>query len=128
MDNQPQEPITGEARALDEELERFRRQADAIDPYRYRRRKRMMAAVALGALLAGLVYVILAAIDQARNPCERVRDYVCGLDAKSVDCQSYEGIVRESVEDQSAMARSAIRQQCETRINRLLLDKGIKVP
>ena len=122
------EPITGEARALDEELERFRRQSEkSFEPLKQRRRNRMMSAIALGALGAGLVYVVLNAIDQARNPCQRVRDHFCATAPQSLDCKSYESILQESTEDPSAMARSAIRQQCETRITRLKEDQGIKV-
>jgi hypothetical protein len=111
-----------------EELEQIRREAAAIDPYRYRRRNRALAAIALGALGAGLVYVVLYAIDQARNPCERVQDYYCRRDAASVDCKNYQNIAKESVEEESAMARSTIRHHCDKHIERLKLDEGITVP
>jgi hypothetical protein len=127
MDDEPQEPVTGEARALDEELERLHRSRDDFDPVRHRRRNRMLAAIGVGALAAGLVYVVLAAFDQARNPCQRVRDYFCALDGKSAACQSYQSILQESIEETSPMARGAIRQQCQTRIERLKIDEGIKV-
>jgi hypothetical protein len=127
MDDQHEEPITGEARALDEELERFRHQPGDFDPARHRRRNRLLVAIGVGALGAGLVFVVLTAFDQARNPCQRVRDHFCGLNPQSAPCKSYESILQESIEETSPMARSAIRQQCETRINRLKIDDGIKV-
>ena len=126
-EEEPQERITGEARALDEELEAYRRKGDTFDAVRHRRRNRILAAVGVGALGAGIVYVVLAAFDQARNPCQRVRDYYCGQAAKSPTCETYESILRESVEDTSAAARGAIRHQCATRITRLKADEGVEV-
>jgi hypothetical protein len=120
-----------EREAMDKEFEDFeklRREADAIDPYRYRRRNRILAAIGLGALGAGLVFVIIEAVDSARNPCDRMRDYFCRVDAKSQDCQSYVGIARDSREEESKMARQAILHQCDTRIRLLKRDEGIKVP
>ena len=110
-----------------EDLERIRQEAAAIDPYRYRRRRRAMAAVGLGMLAAGLVWVVLEAVDKARNPCERVMNYFCGKDPKSLDCTSYQGLHRDSVEEGPQM-RGNIRHQCATRIQRLEQDDGIKVP
>ncbi|HEY0709351.1 MAG TPA: hypothetical protein VGG33_21255 [Polyangia bacterium] len=111
-----------------EELEQIRREAAQIDPYRYRNRKRIFAAVALGALMAGLTFVVIEAIDVARNPCERVRDHYCKQDAASANCKTYGGVFEESVEETSSMARSSIRHQCETHIKRLKLDEGVEVP
>jgi hypothetical protein len=111
-----------------EELEQIRREAAQIDPYRYRRRNRTLAAIGLGALAAGLVFVVLEAFDKARNPCDRMRDYLCKLDGKSQDCQSYIGIAEDSKHEESKMARQAILHQCDTRIRLLKRDEGIKVP
>jgi hypothetical protein len=111
-----------------EELEQIRREADSIDPYRYRNRRRIFGAIVMGAVLAGVVFVIFEAIDVARNPCERVRDHYCKQDAKSLNCTTYTGVFEESVEDTSPMARSSIRHQCETHIKRLKLDENIEVP
>jgi hypothetical protein len=124
---QAEEPSTGEARALDDEIESYRKKGDGIDIYKYRRRNRALAAVGIGALGAGIVYVVMTGVDQARNPCQRVRDYYCGQDAKSTACATYDSILHESVEDSSPAARGAIRYQCETRIKRLAADEGIKI-
>lgn len=110
-----------------EELEQIRREADSIDPYRYRRRRRAMAAIGLGMLAAGVVWVVLEAVDKARNPCERAMSYFCGKDPQSLDCTSYKGLHRDSLEESPQM-RGNIRHQCATRIERLELDEGIKVP
>ena len=132
MDDEASEPITGEAKALDDEIERYRRKSDTFDPVRHRRRRRLAGAILVGALGAGLVSVVMYAVDQARNPCQRVRNYYCGLHGDAgkdkLMCESYEGILRDSVEDTSAMARGAIREQCATRITRLREDEGVKVP
>ena len=56
-----------------EELERIRREAEAIDVHRYQKRFRAMKAVGLGALAAGLVWLVLLMLDSRRNPCERVQ-------------------------------------------------------
>lgn len=122
-----QDVRTAEARALDAELDKLHRDAEAIDPYRYRRRKRLMAAIGIGALGAGLVSVVLIGIDKARNPCQRVHDHYCKIDPASLNCTSYKGVLQESVEDASPAARGAIRHQCETHIKRLEIDQGIKV-
>lgn len=110
-----------------EELERIREEAGKIDPYRYRKRNRALAAVAVGALLAGIVFVGLEAFDKGRNPCQRVHDHYCKQDRASLNCQAYQGLLRESVEETSREMRSSIRQQCATKITRLQED-GIEVP
>ena len=113
---------------MDEELAKARREADGVDIYRYRRRFRVFKAILLGAALAGLTSLIMAMIDGKRNPCERVRDYLCKKDAAGLQCKSYETIVDESVHDSSAEMRSQIRAQCQSKIERLNEDEGIKVP
>jgi len=110
-----------------EELARIREEAAQIDPYRYRRRRRMAAAIGLGALGAGLVWVVLEASDRARNPCERVQRYLCGKDPASLACKSYTQMLQESVEENPQM-RGNIRHQCDVKIIRMRDDEGIKVP
>jgi hypothetical protein len=127
QEEEAQEPSTGEARALDEEIAGYQKRSVSFDARRHRRRNQILAGIALGALGAGLVYVVMTAFDQARNPCQRVRDHFCGQDAKSAACASYESILKESVEDGSPAARGAIRYQCETRITRLREDEGVHV-
>jgi hypothetical protein len=111
-----------------EELERIRREADGIDPYKYRRRNRALAAVGVGAFMAALVWVVLEATDQARNPCQRVRDHFCGRDPKSAACAAYQGLFDESTGDENATMRSTIRAQCVTKIERLKADEGVEIP
>jgi hypothetical protein len=110
-----------------EELEQIKREAAAIDPYQYRKRRRLMAAVGLGALGAGLVWGGLELYDRARNPCQRVRDYYCKATPGGVNCTAYEGLLKESVEDESPRMRSTIRDQCERKIKRLKDDDGVVV-
>lgn len=110
-----------------EELEQIRREAQEIDPYRYRKRGRIMKAVGLGALAAGLVWVVLEMTDQSRNPCERVRDHFCKAAPASATCSMYEAVFKESVEDGSAKMRSNLRSQCETKIRRLKDEEGVSV-
>jgi hypothetical protein len=100
---------------------------DHFDPYRHRRRRRGLAAIAVGALAAGVVWVVLEAIDSARNPCQRVRDYVCRGEPGSLACKSYEDLLQDSVNDPNPAVRGEIRHQCLTRIVRLKKDEGIDV-
>jgi hypothetical protein len=109
-----------------EELEKIRQEASQIDPYRYRRRNRALAAVALGGLLAGVVLVVLEAVDKARNPCQRVHDHLCQAEPTSLNCQAYKALLRDSVEEANAEMRGSIRHQCATKIARLKED-GIEV-
>ena len=111
-----------------EEMEQIRRDAANIDPNRYRKRRRGMAAVALGIAGAGVVWVVLEALDQRRNPCERVRDHFCRQDAASPSCQSYGAITRESVEEGNAQMRSDLRAQCVRKIERLKSEDSVTVP
>jgi hypothetical protein len=113
---------------MDEELAKARREADGVDIYRYRRRFRIFKAILLGAALAGLTSLIMAMLDGKRNPCERVRDYLCKKDAAGLPCKSYDSIVDESVHDSSAEMRSQIRAQCQSKIERLNEEEGVKVP
>lgn len=110
-----------------EEMEQIRREADAIDVYRYRKRFRLMGAIALGAAMAGLVWLVLFMIDSKRNPCERVRDHYCKQDPASLACKSYTGIFDESLHDDSAAMRANIKAQCLTKIERLKEDDGVSV-
>jgi hypothetical protein len=110
-----------------EELEQIKREADAIDPYQYRKRRRLMAAVGLGALGAGLVWAVLELHDRARNPCQRVRDHYCTTTPGGPNCGAYEAILKESVEDESPKMRSTIREQCERKIARLRDEEHVKI-
>jgi hypothetical protein len=106
-----------------EELEQIRREADAIDVHRYRKRFRFLAAVALGAALAGLVWLILFMIDSKRDPCERVRAHFCAQDPQGLACKSYTGIL----EGESNEMRANIKAQCLSKIERLEAEEHIKV-
>jgi hypothetical protein len=116
---------------MDEELAKARQvqdEADGVDIYKYRRRFRLLKAVLLGAALAGLVSLIMAMLDGKRNPCERVRDYLCKKDPAGLQCKSYDGIVDESEHEASGLMRSQIRAQCVSKIERLKEDENVTVP
>jgi hypothetical protein len=110
-----------------EELEQIRREADGIDVYQYRRRFRVLKAIALGAFLAGIVGVVDWMVVSRKNPCERVRDHFCAQDAQGLQCKSYQGIWDASVHDDNSEMRSNIRAQCLSKIERLKADDGVTV-
>ena len=110
-----------------EELEQIRREAEKIDVHRYRKRFRAMAAIGLGAAMAGLVALVMWMVDSKRNPCERVRDHFCKQDPAGLTCKSYTSILDESLHDESAQMRANIKAQCLTKIERLKEDDGITV-
>ena len=110
-----------------EELEQIRREAEAIDVHQYRKRFRALAAIALGALMAGLVWLVLYMVDSKRNPCERVRDHYCKQDPASLNCKSYTGILDESLHDDSPAMRANIKSQCQSKIDRLKEEDGVEV-
>ena len=110
-----------------EELEEIRREAEQIDVYRYRRRFRTLGAIALGAAMAGLVWLVLIMMDSRRNPCERVRDHFCKQDAAGLQCKSYAEILDESIHDESKEMRANIRAQCQSKIDRLKEEDGVEV-
>ena len=112
---------------MDEELERVRREAGEVDIYKYRRRYRVLKAILLGAALAGLTSLILAMVDGGKNPCERVRKYLCQKDPASMPCKSYASIVDDSTHDPSHEMRSQVRAQCQSKIDRLKEDEGIEI-
>ena len=110
-----------------EELEQIRREAEAIDVHHYRKRFRFLGAIALGAAMAGLVWLVLVMIDSKRNPCERVRDHFCKQDPASLQCKSYTGILDESLHDESGEMRANIKAQCLSKIERLKEEDGVTV-
>jgi hypothetical protein len=110
-----------------EELEQIRREAEAIDLHKYRRRYRaLMTLVALG-FCTGVVWVAIRMAEAGRNPCARVRDHYCRKAVDRAKCESYQVIYQESVEDESDKMRGVIRDQCLTKINRLKAEEGITV-
>jgi hypothetical protein len=118
MDETPSPP--------DDEQERIHREADAIDVYQYRKRSRALKAIGVGAALAGAVWLVLIMVDSRRNPCERVRDHFCKADPSSPQCQTYGVVLRESVDEGPSM-RANIRAQCQSKIDRLQEEDGVKV-
>jgi hypothetical protein len=110
-----------------EQMEQIRREADQIDVYRYRKRFRAMAAIGLGSLAAGVVWVALIMVDSRKNPCQKVRNYFCHKDPAGLQCKSYEGILDESLHDDTPAMRSNIKAQCQSKIDRLKEDDGIDV-
>jgi hypothetical protein len=110
-----------------EEMDQIRREAGEIDVYRYRNRFRWLRAIGVGALMAGLVWLILTMLDSRRNPCERVRDHFCKKDPAGIQCTSYREIMEESLHDDSSAMRANIKAQCQTKIDRLKEDDGVEV-
>ncbi len=110
-----------------EELEAIRREAELIDPHKYRRRYRMLMTLVALAFCTAAVWLAIKMADAGRNPCERVRDYYCKKARDAAKCTSYHTIYQESVEDESTKMRGVIRDQCLTKINRLKEEDGITV-
>jgi hypothetical protein len=110
-----------------EQLEQIRREAEQIDVHQYRKRFRFLAAIALGAAMAGLVALILWMVDSKRNPCERVRDHFCKQDPASADCKSRNLVLDMSLHDENPEMRANIKAQCLTKIERLKEEDGISV-
>ena len=106
-----------------EELEQIRRDADAIDVYRYRRRFRFLAALGLGAVMAGVVWLVLVMVDSKRDPCERVRAHFCAQDPQGLPCKSYTNIL----DGESNEMRANIKAQCQSKIERLKEEDKIDV-
>jgi hypothetical protein len=128
--SEPDEPEEGgaEREREDAEWQQLQREANAIDPYRYRRRNRILAAIGTGALGAGIVWAVLVMTEAARNPCQRLRNHYCKQDPRSMNCGSYDGLFIDSQQDPSAKMRSLVKLQCQTKIRRLQEEDGIKVP
>lgn len=111
-----------------EELEQIRREAGQIDVNRYRRRRQAFYAVLLGALAAGVVWVVFEAVDKRRNPCERVRNHYCQTKPDPLSCAAYEGVFKESTADSSETLRRNVRHHCQRKIERLKSEQGIVIP
>jgi hypothetical protein len=74
------------------------------------------------------VWAVLEAMDQGRNPGERLRNYLCAKEETSLNCKTYEGIFQESVDDSNSKMRSNIRAQCVRKIERIKEEEGADVP
>jgi hypothetical protein len=109
-----------------DEQQRIRREANEIDVNQYRNRFRTIKAIMVGAALAGLTWLVMIMLDSRRNPCERVRDHFCKMDANGVQCRSYEVVLHES-QDEGPTMRANIRAQCQTKIDSLRDDDGVRV-
>src|SRR5262245_30469640 len=94
-----------------EELEQIRRDAAAIDVHHYRKRFRLLGGIALGAAMAGLVWLVLEMVDSRRDPCERVRDHFCTQDPQGAPCKNYTGIL----DGESNEMRANIKAQCQSK-------------
>jgi hypothetical protein len=110
-----------------EELEQIRREAETIDPNKYRRRYRAIMAAIAAVFCAAVAWVVVDMVVASRNPCERVRDYFCKTAPEVTKCSIYQSVFKDSVEDQSPKMRSVIRDQCLTKINRMKEEDGIAV-
>jgi hypothetical protein len=106
---------------------RVRAEADAVDVHQYAKRFRALKAIGIGAAAAAAVWLTLIMVDSRRNPCERVRDHFCKTQPGSPSCAVYEDLVKESVENGVSEMRQNIRAQCQTKIDRLKAEDGIKV-
>ena len=109
-----------------DDQQRIQHEANQIDIHQYRRRFRTIKAILVGAALAGLTWLVMIMLDSRRNPCERVRDYFCKADPHGPQCQSYEVVFRES-QDEGPTMRANIRAQCQTKIDTLRDDQGVRV-
>ena len=67
-----------------EELEQIRREAEEIDVHHYRRRFRLLGAIALGAAMAGLVALIMWMLDAKRSGLVFTPVQVVSIDDASV--------------------------------------------
>jgi hypothetical protein len=110
-----------------EELAQIRREAEAIDPQQYRRRYRALMTPLAATFCTVVVWVAIHMVKASRNPCERVRNHYCRKAPDRVKCASYQTILKESVDDESARMRGVIRDQCLTKINRLKEEEGVTV-
>jgi hypothetical protein len=110
-----------------EEMEQIRRDADKIDVNQYKKRFRLLKAIALGALAAGAVELTYVMVVSRRNPCERVRDHFCKHEPAGIQCKTYAEILDESLHDDSPAMRANIKGQCESKIDHLKEDDGIDV-
>jgi hypothetical protein len=108
-----------------EELEQIRREAEKIDPHKYRRRYRALMTLVVAAFFTAIAWVAIRMAEASRNPCERVRDYYCRKAPDQAKCDSYQVVYKESVQDDSSRMRGVIRDQCLTKINRLKDEEGI---
>ena len=110
-----------------EELEQIRREAEQIDVYRYKKRFRALAAIGLGSLAAGAVWLVLLMVDSRKNPCEKVRNYFCRKDPAGMQCKTYDGILDESLHDDNPRMRANIKAQCQSKIDRLKEEDNVEV-
>jgi len=113
---------------FDADFELLQKEAAQIDTHKYSRRSRAISAILLGAFLAGLTWLVLEMIDQRRNPCARVVDYLCAQDPEASACRLFQSVLRDSNESESAKMRSQIRSECVRKIERLEEEEGVVVP
>jgi len=78
-----------------EELEQIRREAETIDPHKYRRRRRITSLAVAVAFCTAVTWVAVRMAVASRNPCERVRDYFCKKHLVDIEkCNSYQSVYK----------------------------------
>ena len=75
-----------------EELAEIKREAERIDPHKYRRRYRVLMTLVALAFCVAVAWVAITMADAGRNPCERVRDYYCKQAGDAAKCDSYHAV------------------------------------
>ena len=110
-----------------EELEQIRREAEQIDVNQYKKRFRVLKVIALVSVAIGVGELAFIMNSSRRNPCQRVRDHFCRQDPKGIQCQTYAGILDESLHDESPAMRANIKAQCQSKIDRLKEEDGVDV-
>ena len=110
-----------------EELEQIRREADQIDVHQYKKRFRALAAIGLGSLAAGAVWLVLVMIDSRRTPASGCATTSATRTPPACSARPTRASSTSRCTTTAPPCAPTSSAQCQSKIDRLKEEDGVEV-